>query len=297
MSVSSLKSHLEALYRRYGSTYLETDPIRWPRSYARPDDREVIGFVASALAYGRVPQIQKSIGRIAETMGPHPAAWVRRFDPARGRKTLRGFAHRFNDARDVGLLLWYLRQMLSRHGSIEEFFLAGRSAGTARPAGSFSGDDGIGEVLSSFAERALALDCAPYYRSGVLPTDAGVRFFFPSPRDGSTCKRLNLYLRWMVRRDDGVDMGVWRGLSAAHLVIPLDTHVSRICSYIGLTQRRTVGWRMALEVTRRLRELDPDDPIKYDFALCRLGILEACPRHRDPVCCAGCDLRSICRLP
>jgi len=286
MPEPSLRSHLEALYRRYGSTYLDTDPIRYPRAYARPDDREVVGFIAAALAYGRVAQIQRSIGRVCEAMGPHPAAFVRQFDPMRGKKALKGFAHRFNDARDMGLLLWYMRQMLETHGSIEGFLLAGRPAG----------DDDMGGALSSFVARALDLDCSPYYPKGALPPGAGVRFFLPSPSDGSTCKRLNLYLRWMVRRDDGVDMGVWRGLSAAHLVIPLDTHVSRICSYIGLTQRRTIGWKMAMEVTHRLRELDPDDPIKYDFAICRLGILDACPRHRDPVCCSGCDLRLICRL-
>ena len=107
---------------------------------------------------------------------------------------------------------------------------------------------------------------------------------------------MNLFLRWMVRPDDGVDLGVWRHVSPSQLIIPLDTHVSRIASYLGLTQRRTVDWRMAQEVTRRLRQIDPDDPVKYDFALCRLGILDACPRRRDPIKCAGCDLLSVCTL-
>ncbi|MGH9868940.1 MAG: TIGR02757 family protein [Candidatus Polarisedimenticolia bacterium] len=281
-----LKRRLDRLYETYGSGYLHTDPVCFPRRYARPDDREVAGFLAAVFAYGRVPQIQASVDRLLGLMGDSPAAFVRGFDPRHGRRLLRGFVHRFNDARDTGLLLHFMRQMMERSGSLEGFFLEGDAAGS----------DDVGSALSSFARRALSLDCSPYYRTGRLPDDAGVRFFLPSPEDGSSCKRLNLFLRWMVRPDDGVDMGVWRGVSPARLVIPLDTHVSRIASYIGLTTRRTVGWPMAMDVTRRLRRLDPDDPVKYDFALCRLGILDACPRARDAVKCAGCGLRSLCCL-
>lgn len=283
---AALKSRLDALYARYGSSFLHTDPVGFPRAYTAPEDREVVAFVTSALAYGRVPQIRSSVSRLLAVMGDRPAAYVRGFDPRSGRRALRGFVHRFNDARDAGLLFWYLRQMLESHGSIEGFFLS-----PGRPAG-----EDIGTALASFVGRALALDCSPYYPSGRLPRRAGVRFFLPSPEDGSTCKRLNLFLRWMVRPDDGVDLGTWTGVDPARLVIPLDTHVSRIAGYIGLTSRRTVDWTMALEVTGRLRKLDPCDPIKYDFALCRLGILEACPRRRDPLKCAGCGLREICTL-
>ena len=136
--------------------------------------------------------------------------------------------------------------------------------------------------------RALALDCKPWYPGGRLPSAAGVRFFLPSPEDGSTCKRLNLFLRWMVRPDDGVDMGLWHGVSPSQLVIPLDTHVSRISISMGLTGRRTVDWKMAREVTARLRAIEPRDPVKYDFALCRLGMLESCPQHADPAACPLC---------
>ncbi|HET9482136.1 MAG TPA: TIGR02757 family protein [Candidatus Polarisedimenticolia bacterium] len=282
-----LKVRLDSLYRKFGGSYLESDPICFPRGFRDPADRETIGFLTTALAYGRVDQIKASVRRLAAILGASPAAFIRRFDARRDRRALRGFAHRFNDARDAGLLLHFMRQMLEQDGSIEAFFLRG-----------FSGEhEDIGAALESFSSRALALDCSPYYPSGRLPARAGVRFFFASPRDGSSCKRLNLFLRWMVRRDDGVDLGVWRGVPASRLVIPLDTHVSRIASYIGLTRRRSVGWKMALEVTGALRRLDPFDPVKYDFALCRLGILDACPRRRDEVKCAGCDLRPVCALP
>ncbi len=281
-----LKESLDALCASYDGRFVETDPVCFPRRYARPEDREVVAFMTAALSYGRVPQIKKSVERLLEILGPEPAAAVRRFEPAAGRRALSGFVHRFNDGRDAGLLLYFVRQMLERGGTIERFFLEGYAAG----------DDDIGPALSSFVERALALDCSAYYRGGSLPAAAGVRFFLPSPADGSTCKRLAMFLRWVVRPDDGVDLGIWRGITPSKLVIPLDTHVSRIAAYIGLTARRTVGWKMAIEVTRRLRALDPDDPVRYDFALSRLGILDACPRRRDPVKCAECGLRSVCAL-
>jgi len=281
-----LGEHLESLYRRYGAAFVDTDPVSFPRRYSRRDDREVVGFVAAALAYGRVEQIRRSVGKVAAVLGERPARAVRRFDPVSGREKLSGFVHRWNDAEDVGLLLWMVRQMLERDGSIEGFFLRGYEPG----------HDDIGPALSSFAARALELDCAPYHPDGNLPASAGVRFFFPSPSGGSTCKRLAMFLRWMVRPDDGVDFGLWRGVRPSKLVIPLDTHVSRIASYLGLTSRRSVGWRMAQEVTAHLRIFAPEDPVRFDFALCRLGILNACPRRHDPRKCRGCDLRTVCTL-
>ncbi len=281
-----LKSRLDALYLRFGSTFLETDPISLPRSYGASEDREVVGFLTAALAYGRVPQIKTSAGRVAAVLGPRPAAFLRKADSRALRRALEGFAHRFNDGGDVALLLSFVAQMLRGPGSIERFFMEGYSAR----------HDDVGPALSSFIRRTLGLDCAGFYRRGALPEKAGVRFLLPSPENGSTCKRMNLFLRWMVRPDDGVDFGIWRGVSPSKLVIPLDTHVSRIASYIGLTGRRTADWKMALEVTRALRRLDPDDPVRYDFALCRLGILDACPRRRQPVKCRPCDLRPVCVL-
>ena len=286
MPTDDLRTQLDGLYVKYGRAFLQTDPICFPRRYAAARDREIIGFLTAVLAYGRVAQIKASVERLALLLGDHPADFVARLEPPAARRLLKGFVHRFNDGRDVGLLLHFTRQMLVQDGSIEGFFLKGYS-----PA-----HDDTGPALSSFVRRALALDCAPYYRGGRLPAAAGVRFFLPSPEDGSTCKRLNLFLRWMVRPDDGVDFGLWGRVRPDQLVIPLDTHVSRIAAYIGLTRRKTVDWKMALEVTSSLRRLDPADPVKYDFALCRMGILNACPRHRDPVKCHECDLVRVCTL-
>jgi hypothetical protein len=161
----------------------------------------------------------------------------------------------------VACLFFFIRQMVQRSGSVAGFFAEGVVPGAPH----------IGPALVSFTERALALDHGGLYGRGPLPADAGVRFFFPSPVDGSACKRLNLYLRWMVRRE-GVDLGVWRGIDPATLVIPLDAHIITLGRRLKLTRYRSPGWAMALDITASLRRLDPRDPVKYDFALHRMGL-------------------------
>ena len=149
-------------------------------------------------------------------------------------------------------------------GSIEGFFLEGDD-----PA---SPDVAVG--LESFSRRALALDVTPFY-GRVVRRRPGVRYFFPRPSTGSACKRLNLFLRWMVRRD-AVDLGVWTGVAPSRLVVPLDTHVIRLGQCLGLTRYRSPGWRMASDITASLRELDPQDPVRFDFSICHVGMMGNC---------------------
>ncbi len=284
MNKRLLKNKLNKLYRSYDRAYLESDPLMFPHEYSDPADIEVVGLLCASLAYGRVAMIQRSLRRILDRMGEHPAGYVRRFDAKKGLSDFADFAHRFNRGEDIAVLLHYMRQMLKQEGSIGGFFRVGYDPAAAD----------VGGALASFVERALALDCAPVYPGGALPKQAGVRYFFPSPTGGSACKRLNLYLRWMVRRDDGLDFGLWDFARPSQLIIPLDTHIARISRLIGLTKRKSPGWSMALEITENLRKLDPDDPIKYDFALCRLGILDKCPATPLPHKCAACEIRGIC---
>ena len=177
-------------------------------------------------------------------------------------------------------LLWILRHMLAASGSIERFFLDGDDP---------SAPD-VGPGLDRFAARALDVDLEPVYRRDPRRR---VAWFFPRPAGGSACKRLNLFLRWMVRRD-AVDFGVWSGLPASRLVVPLDTHVIRVGRCLRLTRYRSPGWAMAREITDSLRRLDPADPVRYDFALCHLGMMDACgfgrPQRDD-----RCPLRGVCR--
>ncbi len=264
-SRAQLKQLLDDLYRRYGRRdFLSTSALSVPHRYGRPEDREIAGFVVASLAYGNVKQIHRSAEAALEAMGSGPARFIRQFDPARDGARFQHFVHRFNSGLDLALLCYLLHQAIEARGSLQAFFLEGYDPG----------HEDIGPALTSFVERTLALDVSPFYPSGTIPAKAGVRFFFPSPAQGSACKRLNLFLRWMVRRGDEIDFGIWAEVSPAHLIVPLDTHVARIVRRLGLTKIRQTNWRMAKEVTRRLRAFDPEDPVKYDFALCRLGILK-----------------------
>ena len=261
MKQEELKRRLDALYAQYDHRFVDPDPLQFVRAQTTDEDREVVGLLASALAYGNVAQIKRSIAAVVEMLGPSPARAVRALEPEGAARRLARFKHRFNTGRDVTCLLFFVRQMLERHGSVEAFFAQGFPAGATD----------VGPALTSFAARALALDHGGLYGRGRLPSDAGVRFFFPSPEDGSACKRLNLYLRWMVRRDS-VDLGVWTTVPRSALVMPLDAHVYAIARKTRLTRYRSPGWRMAVDLTRRLRRLDPDDPVKYDFAFHRMGL-------------------------
>jgi len=258
-----LRRKMDDLYRHYDHRFVDPDPLEYVRRQTSAEDREVVGLIASSLAYGNVRQIKASIGRVLEALGEGGSAAVAidRVEPRVMARRLAKFKHRFNDGRDVACLLFFIRQMRAQHGSVEGFFRAGHD----------EREKDVGNALISFTARTLALDHGGLYGRGVLPPAAGVRFFFPSPASGSACKRLNLYLRWMVRRE-GVDLGVWRGVDPAGLVIPLDAHVLAIARRVRLTRYRSPGWAMAMDITRRLRTLDPADPVKYDFAFHRMGL-------------------------
>ena len=272
-----LREKLESLRARYGASYLSSDPLEFPHRFPDPLDREVVGLVASSLAYGNVKIIRRSVERVLSSLGPNPASRVTRTGAKETLRELRGFRHRWTGARDVACLLAFAGRMIEERGSIGAFFAESYAAGD------------MAESLRRFSERALALDHGGLYRSRALPAAAGVRFFFPNPATGAA-KRLNMYLRWMARPDDGVDLGLWRYVATRDLVIPLDTHIYRIGSHLGWTERKTPGFRTALDITRSLARFDPEDPVKYDFALSRLGILEGCPRHASARDCELCSL-------
>jgi uncharacterized protein (TIGR02757 family) len=281
LQIDALKPLLDRLYAGFNYPDSATDPIQIVRRFARADDREVVGFIAASLAFGRVTSVLQSIERVLQIAGPHPAAYVRRFDPAREAAAFRTVVHRWTRGPDLVALLWVLRQMLDRSGTIEAFFAEGYDADAAD----------VEPALDRFSARALALDLRAAY--GRVPRRPGVCYFFPRASAGSGCKRLNLFLRWMVRRD-ALDLGVWTRVPPAKLIVPLDTHVIRVGRCLRLTSYASPGWPMAREVTASLRRLDAADPVKYDFALCHLGMMNACGFNRAQAD-AQCPLRGLCR--
>ncbi len=282
-TAASLKETLDQVYVGFNAPDSATDPIQIVRRFTSADDREVVGFCASALAFGRVASVLQSIERVLAIMGPNPAEYVRRFDPARDARAFGDFVHRWIRGADVAALIWILRQMIDRRGSIEGYFLEGDDPGAVD----------VEAALDSFSTRALALDLTAVYGRSRRSPRQGVCYFFPRPSAGSGCKRLNLFMRWMVRRD-ALDLGVWTGVSPARLIVPLDTHVIRVGRCLRLTTYTIPGWRMARDITASLRALDADDPVKYDFALCHLGMMNACGFMRAQGD-SQCPLRGVCR--
>ena len=260
----ALLDSLEDLRRRYDRRFLDSDPVGIVRRFDDPEDREIVGLLAAGLAYGRVASIRASLLSLLARLGPHPSRFVASFDPVRDASQFDGFVHRFTRGRDIALLLHLVRQVKDRAGSIESFFIEGDVDPDAPP---------LGPALDAFGTGVFALDARPFVPDGVVPHRDGARWLLPLPAGGSACKRSCLFLRWMVRPDDGVDCGVWTRISPSRLVLPLDTHLLRVVRALGWTKRRSAGWPMALEATARLRALDPADPVRFDFALSRLGIL------------------------
>jgi uncharacterized protein (TIGR02757 family) len=171
--------------------------------------------------------------------------------------------------------------MIERSGSIEGFFVDGL------PPEAID----VSEGLQSFSTRALAMNMRPVY--GRRKPKPGVAYFFSRPSSGGACKRLNLFLRWMVRHDQ-VDLGVWSRVKPSQLIVPLDTHIIRIGRCLGLTRYASPGWRMAVDITAALRRLDPDDPARFDFSICHLGMMNGCGFEKD-FADSRCPLRGVCR--
>ena len=282
-SAGALREPLERLYREfdYGAR-LTRDAIEFPLRYSGADDREVVALLTACLAYGRVDLFGRALAGVLATMGPSPARFVREFDARRDAHAFDGFLYRFNRPRDLVAFCAAAHELLARYGSLEKCFVAG----DADPAGP------IGPALERFARAFLDADVRDVFPRRRL--SRGYRHLFPLPSGGGPCKRLHLFLRWMVRRE-APDFGLWTSTSPARLLMPIDTHVENMSRAIGLTRRRSRNWKMAEEITARLATIDPADPVKYDFALCHTRMSGDCRDRRDPVVCPPCGLRVVCR--
>lgn len=258
------------------------DPVELPHRYSDPRDVEVAALLCAALAYGRVDLFKPRLAALLEALGASPAEVAMRSSPRELLRRAKGFSYRMTDGRDVACLLLGAGAILRRHGTLGACF-----SGHYRQAGS------VREALGAFVGDLCAPDFTPI--TGQRGPTRRLKHLLPHPERGSACKRLNLFLRWMVRGPDGVDFGLWREVPAAELVVPLDTHVHRIGRFIGLTNRKDLSWKTAEEITRRLRVLDPADPVRYDFALSHLGISGTCAARKDARRCADCPLKPICR--
>jgi uncharacterized protein (TIGR02757 family) len=228
--------------------YVSPDPLEVLYAYPDVADRELVGMIASSLAFGNVTQILRSIRTVLKEM-PSPKTTLLSASHATLRKRFRTFKHRYVTGDDLAALLHAMAQVVADYGSLHACIEEGLHPDAAD----------IQAALQNFTDTLRA-------------SGAGEgNYLLPDPRKGSACKRLHLYLRWMIRHDD-IDPGGWSGISPSLLIVPIDTHMHRIALALGLTKRKQANLATALEITKAFRAITPSDPVRYDFALTRLGI-------------------------
>ncbi|NDV95799.1 TIGR02757 family protein [Dysgonomonas sp. 521] len=254
INIFDIKGFLDQKVEQYNTPgFITNDPVSIPHSFTRKQDMEIMGFFAAIFAWGQRKTIISKCRELSGRMDDDPYAFVTGHTDADLKKLL-GFKHRtFNDT-DLLYCVDFMKRHYSRHDTLEEAFFPEKEMD-------------IESALNHFQSYFFSYPDAPHR----------TRKHIPSPTQKSACKRLNMYLRWMVRDDDkGVDFGIWKKIKPAQLICPLDLHVERTARKIGLLERDKPDWKAAIELTENLRLLDANDPAKYDFALFGISIEEKC---------------------
>lgn len=274
-----IKDILERLYAKYNHrSLIKPDPLQFIYNYSDRKDMEIAGLLSANLAYGRVEQIQNSLTRLFGLIGESPYKLVMHFNDG-GREKLQGFKHRFNTGNDIADLLDLLKIILKEYGGIEQYFLQGFD----------DSHENVIPALSAFCDSLLKIHSSEH--KGKI--NRGLEYLLVSPSRGSACKRMNLYLRWMIRSDE-VDAGIWNSIDKSKLIVPIDVHMGRLCRFLGFHSNNTISLKTAIQVTKHFAEIEPSDPAKYDFALSRIGIVENCDGKYNSAC-QSCELEVFCR--
>jgi uncharacterized protein (TIGR02757 family) len=263
-----LQDFLEKKVLEYNHpSFIEKDPVSVPHRFTRKQDIEIAGLFAAVFAWGNRTTIILKSNELLKGMDDAPYDFIKNHT-ASDLKRFLDFKHRTFNSTDLLYFIRFLKSHYLRNSSLESAFLPDltviKSNSILSPR--LSADDEFArKALSIFYKRFFSLKNAP----------ARTQKHIASPERNSTCKRLNMYLRWMVRQDNkGVDFGIWKNISAADLICPVDLHVSRVSRGFGLITRKQTDWHTAIELTMALREMDKSDPVKYDFALFGLGVTE-----------------------
>jgi uncharacterized protein (TIGR02757 family) len=256
--------------------------VSFVHRYRDPHDREIVALVAACIAFGNVKAVRAKLEDLLTRLGPSPARSAD--DPRPLHAKLRGWKHRVFQGQDIARLLAGARAMQKAHGSMGARFKAHLEGAGGR--------NGSKTQLRS----ALTVWCDEIRAAGKLERAGprrGPAHLLPDARGASGCKRLLLFLRWMGRPADGIDLGAW-SIDPGLLLVPVDVHIHKLARNLGLTRRRTPSWRTTEEITRALARFDPSDPTKYDFSLCHMGMLQRCPSRRDAGRCEGCGVKPVC---
>lgn len=251
----NLKNKLDYHYKYFDRTRISPDPLEFLHRYKNYYDIEASGIISSVFAYGTVTQINNTLEKIHKIMDNKPYEFIMKFDYSKKKHLFNSIKHRFYTSDDIARLFCGLNKVYKNYGSLKYFFLLYY----------FEKENNLKTAISYFSNNMLNLCLEKKMNS------RGVKFMFPDPAKGSACKRMNLFLRWMVRKDE-LDFGLWSEIPPSKLVIPVDTHIARICKELKLTRSSTVSWKMAEEITNNLSRYNSADPVKYDFAICHIGM-------------------------
>lgn len=266
-----------------------SDPVDFVHELASPADQELVALAAANLAFGNVKAIRLKVRELLDRIGPSPSAAASQ--PAKLTARLEGWKHRVFRGEDVAKLLVGARRVQRQSGSLGAAFEAAlRDADAAIP----DPHEALREALAVFCERIRAAGGLPLPGESAKGARRGPVNLLSNARAGGGAKRLLLFLRWMVRPADGIDLGLWRGVPPSRLLMPVDVHIHKLSRNLGFTRRNDVSWKTAVEITTALARFDPSDPTRYDFSLCHMGMLQRCPSRKDPVRCEGCGVRPVC---
>lgn len=260
------------------------DPIRYPRRYSHRQDKELASLYAGFLAFGRVGLFSDTLDAWFAWMDTHggPAAATAAIESV-DTTQIAELYYRWIRGIDLIHFMATMNWMRQEHGELEHLFRGPRSL-----------KERLHRVVDEMY-RGMRITAPIVGRSSddaELPR--AMRYLVSHPRSGSACKRWNMVLRWLVREDDGVDLGLWNAIAPSELVMPLDVHVLRVSGLIGLTRRKDNSWRTAKEITDGLRRISPTDPVRFDFAIAHLGISSGCKGKFDAAICPDCALRPRC---
>ncbi len=258
MKENSVYQLLERKYKEFNSSsFVENDPISIPHRYSKKQDIEIAAFFSATIAWGNRKSIITSANKLMTLMDNAPHDFILNHEE-KDLKNLMDFKHRTFNTTDTLYFVEFLKQHYLKHESLEDAFLKSEIKNSQA------------EALSEFHNYFFSLEDSPHR----------TRKHVATPVRGSTCKRMNMFLRWMVRKDkSGVDFGLWKKLKPSQLLIPLDVHVDRTARKLGLIKRKQTDWETVVELTENLKQFDPKDPVKYDFALFGISVLDKMQIH------------------
>ncbi len=253
MKYSDLKNKLDHHYSAYNKKFSSKDPVRNLEKFKDEKDIELAGLITAAFSYGSVDLINAFLDQLFTKTGNNLHKFTINFSKHKDKKLFNGLYYRFNSHSDINNMFRSLQNVLAVNGTLKKYFFSGYSAD----------DENILKALSHFSGGL---------NNNKRETDKRYyHYLFSDPKNKSTCKRMNLFLRWMVRKDE-IDYGLWSEIPSSKLIMPVDTHIAKISRQLHLVKRNTVDLKFALELTGELKKFDSNDPVKYDFALCHIGI-------------------------